>query len=295
MTNSYKYMKELLSQDHFNFLDYVDAMGHVVTGCKSKNAVRAAKFVYWLQAKVPSVERDVINAITITVDNETGGFRSTRESGYPMTESARKVVLDYIWGCGYHLPSSTLGNAYCPSRKMFNMESDAMKYRGTWWIQLTGRGNFAAYGQTSFMMRKKLTSSDATVEHIVQSNDSIMNLSSAQIDILSTDLTMNFLVTMNYLLKNKNPDLNVTDLASKLNSYTAEKLFKRIGYSNREKKNKAVPLLDHMVSRANNLKIGKISKNNNQITQKYEAKRVKSPREIKSSRKIQITRSIRNE
>jgi len=290
MTRNYKIISEYLSSDPFFFLDDLVPK---FTGVKvpSRNPNRSARLYQYLTDEIPVIfgipfDATVTKTICVIVDNETG-FHRVRENGFPMNDTQRKRVIALSW---YLNKQTWTRNKVVANIKDATMESDFVKFRGTFWIQLTGRSNFEATGDTAYKIRKTLPVGNDVLKTIMSRHDKLSSMSSVEIDVMAMDPLMNLLVTFIFLSKSGSlSNLTLKDRIERVNDSTAVKMLSTIGYDNNPKPAKwgTVPSLNDMVHRVNNYipLTNKLSFN--------EKSKVNSNSGARTSRQFKFTRSSR--
>lgn len=317
-TTNFTVMKAMLSADPFAFLDDQSSPYNHISGFKPRNSARSAKMYHFLENTVPtllghSVTPLMIKTLCVIIDNETG-FRSVREGGFAFNDVQRKrIIKDSLYLAFTNQPrygnrplepgSAEYRRQYLawkpdPTRPRPNaslidstMESDCVKFRGTFWIQLTFKGNFAATGDTAYNLRKMIPGGNPNVLATLQKFPKLSELDSVHIDIMSVDPMMNLLVLLVFLtqeLKSVNEPLS--SRVSTLNRKSVSDTLAKIGYDNDIKKEFSnVPSLTEMIKRVTNFKL---------LTKKNKDNEKPKPQSPDGStqrpRKFKFTRSIKS-
>lgn len=249
-----------LSRDPFEFLDKVKTPYIGVSNHKAKYPMRLAKMHSWLDQIMPIIaagrlEPTVLNAISMIIDNETGE-RTIRENGFGLTPKSRvKLIKDtaYLGKAG-----NPVGNAVAPHLSKITMEDDCIKFRGFGWIQLTGRSNFEASGDTAYAIRRKLPPLDANQKYIFATYDKMSTMPSVHIDMMAMDPWIHLIVLITYLSRTgKKKHLSMSTRLDTLNKKSVGPMLASVGYDNDVKpaKWKNVPSLDQMIARAENFNL----------------------------------------
>lgn len=280
-TKNYTIISEFLSQDPFKFLDEIKTDYVSIGGFKARNPTRSARMYEYISREIPvilghKISDHMISTLCVIVDNETG-FRRVRENGFPLTESAKAKVIEqslYLGGRLRNAPLSASSAEYVRQRRKYidglskdvprrslistTMEDDCVKFRGTFWIQLTGRANFEAAGDTAFKIRRALASGEPNMLKVMGKHTKLSEMSSVEIDIMAMDPLMSLLVTLVFLSRtSKSPEMELVKRMAVLNDTTTTKALATIGYDNKPKKIEwgTVPSLNDMVRRVTNLKL----------------------------------------
>lgn len=284
--SNYEIVTTELSKDPFAFLDDLAVKEMRVTGFKARNPHRTAQMYEFLRNVLPGIighriDDHIIKTLCVILDNETG-YRSVREGGFPFTAAGRAYIIKY---CSYL--AGQLDNGP-PQGKAATMETDYVKYRGTGWIQLTGRANFLTKGDTAYAMRKLYPNANPVIKPLLEKWPTLSGMPSVCIDLMAMDPLWNIFVMIIFLSKTgKNKTMVLSDRVDILNDTTVTKALALIGYDNDPKPPKwaHVPSLDNMINRTHNFLV------TTSKTTKYEKDQINARSRTQDSRRPKFTRS----
>lgn len=296
MTRNYELITKFLKQDPFDHIlgdrgDYDYATAHRLVGKK-----RSADMYHFLTTNLKgylgiNLEAKVARAFVVVMDNETTGFRDTREAGFPQTEAGWSYLYGYChlnYNKGYRNQPVTL--------KTITPESDCIRFRGTFWNQLTWRANFEMSGDEAYRWWRKTTATkDPILLSIRDKWDKLSTMPNVILDCISRDPYMNMLVFIIYASDKNGKHYSTWTPLDHMNNLTDLNhvaFFKLIGYDNDPKPERFAHVisLDGMIKKFDTFTL--VNKSNKK--QENEQKEAQSRTRSSYSTRFSFARRIRS-
>lgn len=294
MTKSFKEITDFLNTDAFALINdgrckFDHAIGHRVVG-KRKSALMYHFLTENLSPYFGSnLDSETAKAFVVVMDNETQGFTKTRESGFPKNAQSWEYMYDWC----HNLYNGKYRNVPV-SRKLITPESDCVRFRGTFWNQLTFRSNFEKSGDEAWRIWRRTTKTQHPLLLMAKNKyDKLSTMPNYCIDIVSMDpylCLLNFIIYASDKYGKHYSSYSIGDHVNQLSELKPINFFESIGYDNRPKSAKLshVITLDGMIHKFDSFTLV----NNSNKKQAYEQEKAQSRTRARNLTRFSFARSI---